>query len=67
MTECYRCGQEGHPRSQGPREPPLPPPPQPSGQAAIPARVWRDPAIARHWAQTIRQQNGWTSEGDDTI
>ena len=57
MTECYRCGQEGHPRSRC-QGVPLPPPPQPSGQAAttlpVPPRVYRDPAIARHWAAAIR-------------
>ena len=72
MTECYRCGQEGHARSECPQDTPLPPPPQPSGQAAttlpVPPRVYRDPAIAQGWAQTIRLRLGWDipDEGDTT-
>ncbi len=68
MTECYRCRQEGHARKDCPRDVPLPPPPQPSGQAAttlpVPPRVHRDPAIAHSWAHKIRDMLGWTSEGD---
>ena len=71
MTECYRCGQEGHARSQCPQDTPLPPPPQPSGQAAttlpVPPRVWRDPAIARIWAAAIRDALSFAQpEQEDT-
>lgn len=33
MTECYRCGQDGHTRSNCPQDMPLPggPPPSPGG------------------------------------
>ena len=60
MTECYNCGQEGHHRAQCPRDTPLPPAAPDSARAAAPIlRVVRDPAIARTWAQVIRDTLGW--------
>ena len=69
MTECYRCGQEGHTRAHCPQQEPLPP--------AAPARDraaerWHqlpppDPAIGRKWAAIIRVTLGYPprSEGDN--
>lgn len=59
MTECYRCGQEGHTRQDCPAEPPLPAAAPASGQAAVPPRVVRDPAIAAYYAAVIRNMLGY--------
>ena len=54
MTECYRCGQEGHTRARCPQqEPPAPAP------AELTRHVPPDPAIARTWAAVIRDTLGW--------
>ena len=60
MTECYRCGQEGHTRAHCPGDAPLPPAaPARSGAAERHLRVVPDPAIARTWAAVIRDTLGW--------
>ena len=65
MTECYRCGQEGHTRAHCPDQAPLPPAaPAPGGTAERRLRIVPDPAIARTWAQVIRERLGWPREGD---
>ena len=58
MTECYRCGQEGHTRSRCPQQEP-PPPAAPGRAAELTRRVPADPAIARTWAAVIRDTLGW--------
>ena len=72
MTECYRCGQEGHRRADCPQAEPLPAP-QSSGPAPkpppVPPRIIRDPAIAHRGAQLARKRLGLhtdTDPGDNT-
>lgn len=63
MTECYRCGQEGHHRSQCPHDVPLPPAAPAAGRTAERhlhlIRDPPDPQLARTWAQVIRDTLGW--------
>lgn len=71
MTECYRCGQEGHRRADCPQATPLPAPEscgQPAKPPPVPPRIHRDPELAREHAHAIRQALGWldnTNPGDD--
>ena len=67
MTECYRCGQEGHTRSRCPEAAPLPPAAPATRRAAErpPLRVVPDPQIARTWAQVIRDTLGWKQPPDE--
>ena len=65
MTECYRCGQEGHTRAHCPQQEPLPPAAPATGRTAgtrpppVPPRVTRDPELTRTWVQVIRDTLGW--------
>ena len=65
MTECYRCGQEGHTRAHCPQDAPLPPAAPDSARAAAarpPLRLVResaDPERAHTWAQFIRDTLGF--------
>jgi hypothetical protein len=59
VTECYRCGQEGHHRNQCPTDLPLPPAAPATRGAAVPPRINPDPDIARKGAQAIRDTLGW--------
>jgi hypothetical protein len=66
VTECYRCGQEGHHRSQCPHDAPLPPAAHPDGRGGnvIPLRRPADPDIARRGAAAIREALGWSPPED---
>ena len=70
MTECYRCGQEGHTRAHCPAaEPPPPAAPARSRAAAPPIlRAVPDPALTRKWVDHIRETLGYPprDEGDTT-
>lgn len=62
MTECYRCGQEGHSAAR------CDTPPAPAAARADPLGLLRRPASeiadAHAWAAKIRQRMGWVKAGD---
>ena len=64
MTECYRCGQEGHTRSQCPGDVPLPPAAPARGGTAE-RRYLRavpdphGPERTRKWVDIIRDTLGF--------
>jgi zinc knuckle protein len=56
VTECYRCGQEGHRAAECDAQPAPPPRPDPLAQFRRSAGPVAD---AHAWAEKIRRQFGW--------
>lgn len=63
MSECYRCGEEGHRASECEAE--LPPPSRYPPLALL-RRPAHEIADAHAWAEKIRRDLGWTEAGDST-
>lgn len=63
MTECYRCGQEGH--RAGECGASLADPPLRHDSLVMFRRPAHEIADAHAWAEKIRQQLGWTENADD--
>jgi hypothetical protein len=75
VTDCYRCGQDGHRRQDCPQTWGLPEaPPTGSAPAAPPRRLDDQPVPARKpdseiadataWADAIRRDMGWETRSD---
>jgi Zinc knuckle len=62
VTECYRCGQEGHRAAQCDWKPPAKTGRQPL--PVPPPRPAHEIADARAWAEKIRRQFGWEKTDD---